>query len=96
MHSYSVQDVERVLRLSRSTIKGLIDGGFVTPERGPRRQYRFSFQDLIILRTARALTQAKVPSRRMRRARGNEQSDLVAVPPPQSGTPFSASRVRAV
>jgi len=68
MHSYSVQDVERVLRLSRSTIKGLIDGGFVTPERGPRRQYRFSFQDLIILRTARALTQAKVPSRRMRRA----------------------------
>jgi tetratricopeptide (TPR) repeat protein len=68
MHSYSVQDVERVLRLSRSTIKGLIDGGFVTPERGPRRQYRFSFQDLIVLRTARALTQAKVPSRRVRRA----------------------------
>ena len=30
MQSYSVQDVERVLRLSRSTIKGLIDGGFLT------------------------------------------------------------------
>jgi len=68
MHSYSVQDVERVLRLSRSTIKGLIDGGFVTPARGPRRQYRFSFQDLIVLRTARALTEANVPSRRVRRA----------------------------
>jgi len=68
MQSYSVQDVERVLRLSRSTIKGLIDGGFVKPERGPRRQYRFSFQDLIVLRTARALTQAKVPARRVRRA----------------------------
>ena len=68
MHSYSVQDVERVLRLSRSTIKGLIAGGFVTPKRGPRRQYRFSFQDLIVLRTARALTQANVPSRRVRRA----------------------------
>jgi tetratricopeptide (TPR) repeat protein len=68
MHSYSVQDVERVLRLSRNTIKGLIAGGFVTPERGPRRQYRFSFQDLIVLRTARALTQAKVPARRVRRA----------------------------
>jgi tetratricopeptide (TPR) repeat protein len=68
MHSYSVQDVERVLRLSRSTIKGLIDGGFVTPTRGPRRQYRFSFQDLIVLRTARALTEAKVPKRRVRRA----------------------------
>jgi tetratricopeptide (TPR) repeat protein len=68
MHSYSVQDVERVLRLSRSTIKGLIDGGFVTPTRGPRRQYRFSFQDLIVLRTARALTEANVPKRRVRRA----------------------------
>jgi hypothetical protein len=66
MQSYSVQDVERVLRLSRSTIKGLIDGGFVKPERGPRRQYRFSFQDLIVLRTARALTQAKIPARRGR------------------------------
>ena len=35
--------------------RGLIKGGFVKPTRGPRRQYRFSFQDLIVLRTARAL-----------------------------------------
>ena len=55
MQSYSVRDVERLLRLSRSTIQGLIKGGFVKPTRGPRRQYRFSFQDLIVLRTARAL-----------------------------------------
>jgi tetratricopeptide (TPR) repeat protein len=68
MDSYTVQDVERLLRLSRSTIKGLIDGGFVKPARGPRRQYRFSFQDLIVLRTARALTEANVPRRRVRRA----------------------------
>lgn len=54
--------------MSRSTIKALIDGGFVTPARGPRRQYRFSFQDLIVMRTARALTEAKVPRRRVRRA----------------------------
>lgn len=67
MHSYSVRDVERVLRLSRSTIRGLIDVGFVKPARGPRRQYRFSFQDLIVLRTARALIQAKVSRRRIRR-----------------------------
>ena len=38
MHSYSVRDVERVLQLSRSTIQGLIDGGFVKPARGARRQ----------------------------------------------------------
>jgi len=68
MHSYSVRDVERVLRLSRSAIRGLIDGGFVTPSRGPRRQYRFSFQDLVVLRTAQALTKAKLSPRRIRRS----------------------------
>jgi tetratricopeptide (TPR) repeat protein len=68
MQSYSVQDVERVLRLSRGTIRGLIAVGFVKPARGSRREYRFSFQDLIVLRTARALIDAKVPRRRIRRA----------------------------
>src|SRR5262245_50101094 len=68
MNSYSVGDVERGLRLPRSAIRGLIDGGFVKPSRGPRRQYRFSFQDLIVLRTARALTQAKVSRRRINRS----------------------------
>jgi len=66
--TYSVQDVERVLRLSRGTIRGLVDAGFVTPSRGARRGYRFSFQDLIVLRAARALIDAKVPRRRIRAA----------------------------
>jgi DNA-binding transcriptional MerR regulator len=68
MQSYSVRDIERVLRLSRSTIRSFIDVGFVTPTRGPRREYRFSFQDLIVLRAARALIQAKVSRRRIRRS----------------------------
>ncbi len=68
MDSYSVRDVERVLQLSRSTIRGLIDGGWVKPTRGPRGQFRFSFRDLIVLRTARALTLARVPRRRILRS----------------------------
>src|SRR6202045_3560690 len=68
MRSYSVSDVERVLHLSRSTIRGLVAAGFVTPERGARREYRFSFRDLIVLRTARALIEAKVPRKRIRRS----------------------------
>ncbi len=68
MDLYSVRDVERVLRLSRGTIRGLIDVGFVKPSRGKRREYRFSFQDLIVLRAARALIQAKVSRRRIRRS----------------------------
>jgi tetratricopeptide (TPR) repeat protein len=68
MPVYSVRDVERVLQLSPATTRGLIRAGFVNPERGPRREYRFSFQDLIVLRTARALLQAKIPARRIHRS----------------------------
>ena len=68
MHSYGVGEVARLLHLSRGTIRGLISRGFVSPARGPRREYRFSFQDLVILRTARALVQAKVPPRRIGRS----------------------------
>lgn len=68
MHSYGVSEVARMLQLSRATIRSLISRGFVAPARGPRREYRFSFQDLLILRTARALVQAKVPARRIGRS----------------------------
>jgi tetratricopeptide (TPR) repeat protein len=68
MPSYSVNDVERVLRLSRSTIRGLVDAGFVKPQRGSRREYRFTFRDLIVLRTARALIDAKIPRKRIHRS----------------------------
>jgi len=68
MHSYGVRDVEKILSLPRTAIRALIGQGFVTPRRGPRREYRFSFQDLIVLRLARALTLARVPQRRINHA----------------------------
>lgn len=68
MQTFSVQDVERVLRLSRSTIRGLIKTGFVQPARGPKRQLRFSFQDLIVMRAARSLLEAKISRRRINRS----------------------------
>ena len=55
MHQYGVRDIEKLLGLPRSTIRALIKAGFVTPERGPRNAWLFSFQDLIVLRTAQAL-----------------------------------------
>jgi len=68
MHPYGVRDVEKLLRLPRSTIRALIAAGFVSPARGPRSAWRFSFQDLIVLRTAQALADAKVPQRRITRS----------------------------
>src|SRR5271169_5093921 len=65
MHPYGVRDVEKLLGLARSTIRALIAAGFVSPARGPRNAWLFSFQDLIVLRTAQALADAKVPQRRI-------------------------------
>jgi tetratricopeptide (TPR) repeat protein len=76
VRSYSVRDVERLLQLSPATTRGLIRAGFVKPARGERREYRFSFQDLIVLRTARALSEAKIPAKRIRRALASLRRDL--------------------
>jgi tetratricopeptide (TPR) repeat protein len=65
MHQYGVSDVEKLLGLSRSTIRALVDAGFVKPARGARNALLFSFQDLIVLRTAQALAAVNVPHRRI-------------------------------
>ena len=68
MKVFSVKDVERVLKIPRTAIHSLIRSGYVSPGRGRRRQYEFSFQDLVALRTARALMQARVSPRRISHA----------------------------
>jgi tetratricopeptide (TPR) repeat protein len=90
MRSYSVRDVERVLRLSPDVTRNLIRAGFVKPARGARREYRFSFQDLIVLRTARALIDAHIPAKRIRRSLENLRREL-----PES-LPLSGLSISAV
>jgi len=68
MDRYGVRDVERLLRLPRSTIRSLVNAGFVSPARGPRNSWRFSFEDLVVLRKAQALVEANVPQRQITRA----------------------------
>lgn len=68
MHSYGLRDVEKLLRLPRSTIRSLIAAGFVTPARGARNALLFSFQDLIVLRAAQSLASANIPHRRILRS----------------------------
>jgi tetratricopeptide (TPR) repeat protein len=68
MSGYSVRDVEKLVHMPRSAIRALVEAGFVSPARGPRNSWRFSFQDLIVLRTAQALAAAKVPRKRITRS----------------------------
>jgi len=64
----TLKRVQAMLGLSRSSVTGLIQAGFVAPLRGPGNQYRFSFQDLVMLRTAFKLQQASIPPRKILRA----------------------------
>src|SRR6185295_7234708 len=90
MPPYGVRDVEKLLRLPRSTIRSLVEAGFVSPGRGPRGALQFSFQDLIVLRTAQELSAAKVPRRRITQAMKELRRHL-----PQA-MPLSGLRIAAV
>jgi DNA-binding transcriptional MerR regulator len=68
MESFSTRDVARLLGVSETQVRSQARAGFLTPVRGPRNGYRFSFQDLVLLRTARELAHAQVPPRRIRSA----------------------------
>jgi tetratricopeptide (TPR) repeat protein len=68
MHEYSFADVERLIGLSRGMVRAMIRQRFVAPHRGRRREYRFSFQDLIVLRTAKALANTRLSARRITRS----------------------------
>lgn len=67
MKSYSTRDVAKLLGLSEAQVRSQARG-YLAPDRGPRNSYRFSFQDLVLLRTAKALGEARIDPRRIRRA----------------------------
>jgi tetratricopeptide (TPR) repeat protein len=69
MKGYTSRDVARLLGLTVAQVRSFARDGFLTPTpargRGP---LQFSFQDLVILRTAKGLVAARIPPRRIRRA----------------------------
>jgi tetratricopeptide (TPR) repeat protein len=73
---YSTKDVAALLGLSAEQVRSYVRAGFLAPEQGPRGEYYFSFQDLILLRTAKGLLAARVPRRRVRLALQNLREQL--------------------
>ncbi|MGH8564360.1 MAG: tetratricopeptide repeat protein [Gammaproteobacteria bacterium] len=65
MTYFSSKQVREILGLSSSIVARLIEAGFVMPERGPRRELRYTFQDLVVLRAAKGLADARLPARRI-------------------------------
>ena len=70
--------VQAMLGLSRSVVAGLIAAGFVAPTRGARNEWRFTFRDLMLLRTAHGLQAANIPPRRILRALARLKATLPA------------------
>ncbi len=63
----STADAARILGLSEPRVRELVRSGMCTPARDGRR-YAFSFQELVVLRTAAGLLARNVPMARVRRA----------------------------
>jgi len=68
MNGYSVKDVARMLDLSVGQVRSYARSGLVDPRRGDRGEYRFDFQDLVLLRTAKGLLSQRIPPQRVRNA----------------------------
>lgn len=90
MKGYTTREVGEVLGLPTSKILSWTRKGLLTPERGPKGAYLFSFQDIVLLRTARELLAADIPARRVRSALQALREQLPV------GRPLSAVHVSAV
>jgi tetratricopeptide (TPR) repeat protein len=89
MQGYTTRDAAELLGISEAQVRSLARAGFLNPRRGPRGTYRFSFQDIVLLRAASERVRSRVPARRVRRARRKLLEQL------PSGRPLSSVRVTA-
>jgi len=88
--TYTVQEAQKIVGVPLSAIRRFISHGFVAPTRGARREYRFSFSDLIVLRLAKALADAHVSPRRIGASLKHLRSQLPAT------LPLTGLRISAV
>lgn len=68
MKAYSTREVAELLGLSTARVRSLMRSGVVNPQRTATGRASFTFQDLVLLRTAKGLIDAKVPARRIAKA----------------------------
>jgi tetratricopeptide (TPR) repeat protein len=81
--------VAGLLGLTLAQIRGYVRSGVLEPERGPRGELRFSFQDLVFLRVVKGLASSRVSPRRVRLALRRLRAQL------PEGHPLSGVRLGA-
>jgi tetratricopeptide (TPR) repeat protein len=85
---YNANQAAKLLDLPVSRIRDFVKAEFIQPRRGPRGEYRFSFQDIVLLRTAKELSSELSP-RKVKRALKKLQEQL------PRGRDLSAVRITA-
>ena len=73
---YTLAQISSTVGLTPSQIRGFVTAGVFTPERGHHGRYLFSFDDVVLLRTAASLIASGVPTARVRSAIRDARSDL--------------------
>ena len=87
MRAYSTREVAELTGLPEARVRGWSRAGLVTPGKDDRGRWRYSFQDLAVLRAAAKLLEAGVTVSRVTRALGLLRERLPA------GRPLSAVRI---
>ena len=90
MTGYATRHVAEILGLTEGRVRSFARAGLLEPGRGPGNTYRFTFQDIVLLRAARALIDQDVPPRRVRSALLSLRAQL------PRGQPLSGVRVTAM
>jgi tetratricopeptide (TPR) repeat protein len=65
---YSVEDVAQLLGVSLRQVNAFVRAGFLAPATGDDGRAQFSFQDVVLLRTAQGLVGAAIAPARVKRA----------------------------
>jgi tetratricopeptide (TPR) repeat protein len=77
MQAYDAKDLKRLFGLPAAAVRSLARDGHLSPVRRAGKLH-YSFQDLIVLRTASALREAKIPALRINRTLNKLRESLPA------------------
>ena len=76
---YSTREVADLIGLKPSQVRHYVRRELLAPQRGSGGEYRFRFQDIVLLRMAKGLMDANVSTRDVYRALGKLKAELKSV-----------------
>lgn len=89
MTGYTTRDVADLLGLSASSVRAWVRSGILSPDRGTRGEFRFSFRDLVLLKAVRELLDADISPRKVRSSLESLRAEL------PNGRPLTSVRIQA-